>query len=142
MRKLTMVFAAMSVALALSAGATLANTRTLAVLITMSHRWSKRSIDWEVLAARGQRLGSAIEVATHQGTVWGFNFKLARGSIRTTWYFTERDRTVVLTAAPVTSGTGKYAGARGYATVEGLGPGGTSTHTLTGAVYIQVVFHL
>lgn len=121
--------------------AALASGRRLAVLLTIQQP-IRGGLDWQVLGSGGKVLGSASEVCNTRKAVCRFHFKLPHGTLRMTWRFVERHHTFELTAAPITGGSGRYAGARGYASVGAVGPGGTLSRNLTGAQYIQVVFHL
>lgn len=141
MRKLTKLALTLSAALALSTGIALAHPRTLGVLISVQGP-IKHGLKWQVLGSGGKELGSATEHCNKNETLCRFTFKLPHGSIRMAWYFAHRGRTSTLTRAQITGGTGQYAGATGHASVTALGPGGTVTRTLSGAQYIQVVFHL
>lgn len=141
MRRLTALVAVVAAALALLTGVAMARARTLAVLITIQ-RPIRDGVDWQVLGPNGKVLGGASEACNKKDTVCRFDFKLPHGSLRTTWYFTRRRRTSVRTGAEVTGGSGQYAGATGHASVDAVGPGGTVSPILSGAQFIQVVFHL
>jgi hypothetical protein len=141
MRRLAMLAATLSATLGLSTGVAMAKARTLPVLITIQGR-IRNGLDWEVLGRNGTVLGSATDVCNRQGTVCVLAFRLPHGSIRMTWDFAQTHRESVLRATQITGGSGQYAGARGYASVDALGPGGTLSRTLSGAQFIQVVFHL
>jgi hypothetical protein len=139
MRRMVILFAVALAGLAASAGTAAAKTQTVAVLITIS-RTADHHVDWDVMGNQGKPLGSATEMANRSGSVWSWNFKLAHGTIRTTWYFSRNGKSASLSRAPITGGSGRYAGASGSVSASGVLDGRLTKNLDQSS--IQVVFHI
>jgi hypothetical protein len=128
------------VALVSSAEPAVADTHTFAVLITIS-KTANHHVDWDVMGRDGKPLGSAAETANRSGLVWHWDFKFSRGTIRATWSFSRHGGTLSVFSAPITGGSGRYAGASGSTSAYGV-TGSRLTKNLDASPFIDVVFHI